>query len=329
MGWINEDRALGLAEMQFNALLFYENLSGMGASLNLIAGILGNAVAESTINPGRGEVGGGGGFGLLQWTPASKLINWCSANGMDYRDGDAQCARIEYEKDAGEQWGVTGRYPISFLEAWTSSESPEYLASAFLYNYERPADPGATEADRRSQGRYWYDYLSQFAGGAQKIEDAVQWAVRIANDDSHGYDQVNRWGPDYDCGTFVTTAYRESGIDIGGGTAVNTMVMEQLYTAAGFQVVAGVNFSSGSGLQRGDVLLNRANHTAMYIGNGQLVQASQNEFGGITGGQTGDQTGEEIAVRGYYNYPWDCVLRYPGGGSLEPKGVYIVRWIPA
>lgn len=159
MGWINEDRGLSDTEMQNNAQLFCNNLSGKRASLNLICGILGNAQAESSINPGRGEVGGGGGFGLLQWTPASKLINWCKSNGLDYTDGDAQCARIEYEKNAGIQWGATGAYALSFADAWTSTESPEYLASAFLYNYERPLDPGATETARRQQARYWYDYL--------------------------------------------------------------------------------------------------------------------------------------------------------------------------
>lgn len=48
-----------------------------------------------------------------------------------------------------------------------------------------------------------------------------------------------------------------------------------------------------------------------------------------TGGATGDQTGKEIYVRNYYNYPWNYVLRLPGGGgAVEPEGVYIVRWIP-
>ena len=50
----------------------------------------------------------------------------------------------------------------------------------------------------------------------------------------------------------------------------------------------------------------------MSIGNGQLVAASQNEFGGITGGQTGDQTGKEFLIRSYRNYPWNCILRYAG-----------------
>lgn len=164
MAWINDNRALSEAEMQNNAQLFYNNLKGAGASINLISGILGNAQSESTINPGRTEVGGGGGYGLLQWTPASKLIDWCNANGLNPADGDAQCARIRFEKDTGIQWGATGSYPLSFAQAWTSGESPEYLASAFLYNYERPLDPGATEIYRQSQARYWYNYLQQHSG---------------------------------------------------------------------------------------------------------------------------------------------------------------------
>lgn len=31
------------------------------------------------------------------------------------------------------------------------------------------------------------------------IEKAVQWAVGIAADNSHGYSQQTRWGPSYDC----------------------------------------------------------------------------------------------------------------------------------
>ena len=64
---------------------------------------------------------------------------------------------------------------------------------------------------------------------------------------------------------------------------------------------------------------NHVHHTALYIGGGQLVQASINEYGTVTGGQTGDQTGREIYTRGYYNYPWDCVLRYTGAEEPETE----------
>ena len=40
------------------------------------------------------------------------------------------------------------------------------------------------------------------------------------------------------------------------------------------------------------------------------MNAGGNEHGGATGGKTGDQTGREICIMGYYNFPWDYVLRY-------------------
>ena len=39
---------------------------------------------------------------------------------------------------------------------------------------------------------------------------------------------------------------------------------------------------------------------------------------------------QQAATRSYYNYPWDRVLRYPGGGGVTPpQGVYIVRFVAA
>ena len=45
--------------------------------------------------------------------------------------------------------------------------------------------------------------------GGQGIEDAVLWAIDIANDDSHGYDQPNRdGGVDFDCSSLTSWAFR-------------------------------------------------------------------------------------------------------------------------
>lgn len=145
------------------------------------------------------------------------------------------------------------------------------------------------------------------------IESAVSWARQIAADDGHGYDQAHRQGPDYDCSSFVISAFKQAGLPL---KATYTGNMRSDMLQRGFaDVTQRVNRATGAGLVVGDVLLNERNHTALYIGNGRLVQASINERGTTTGGQTGDQTGREIYERGYYNYPWDCVLRYVGSGS--------------
>lgn len=146
------------------------------------------------------------------------------------------------------------------------------------------------------------------------IQDAVAWARRIAADDSHGYDQTNRWGADYDCSSFVISAFKAAGVPL---ECTYTGDMRGDMLRRGFaDVTASVNLSTGAGVQEGDVLLNYARHTALALGGGRIVQASINERGTATGGTPGDQTGREIYERTYYNYPWDCVLRYTGDGAV-------------
>ena len=146
------------------------------------------------------------------------------------------------------------------------------------------------------------------------IQDAVALARQIAADDTHGYDQTNRWGADYDCSSFVISAYKAAGVPL---ECTYTGDMRGDMLRRGFaDVTASVNLSTGAGVQEGDVLLNYARHTALALGNGRIVQASINERGTATGGTPGDQTGREIYERAYYNYPWDCVLRYTGDGAV-------------
>lgn len=156
-----------------------------------------------------------------------------------------------------------------------------------------------------------------------KTEKAVTWAVGIANDDSHGYDQgANRWKQDYDCSALVIQAWEQAGVPVKTAGATYTGNMKKIFLANGFaDVTKSVNLTTGTGLQRGDVLLKEARHTAMSIGSGQIVQASINEKGGTTGGRIGDQTGREIWTRSYYNYTggWDCILRYTGESAATVK----------
>ena len=155
-----------------------------------------------------------------------------------------------------------------------------------------------------------------------KVENAIRWMEETARDDSHGYSQVNRWGPDFDCSSAVITAWEQAGVPVKSRGATYTGNMKKIFLALGFKdVTSSVNLSSGAGLLRGDVLLNEGNHTAMYCGGGNKVEASIDENGTIKGATKGDQTGREFLISGYRNYPWDCVLRYPEDASSSQSKV--------
>lgn len=172
---ISEDRYLSQSEMEINARYIWSYLGAKGWSLNAVAGMLGNMQHESTINPGRGEVGGSG-FGLVQWTPykgVNALIKWCNETGRDYKDIDAQLDRIIYEKDNGKQYDQN-HYKYTFPEFSVSTDDPYTLACAFAFDYERSrvtlyGTSSEKEALRKKRGgsaEAWYQYLYAYAPGS-------------------------------------------------------------------------------------------------------------------------------------------------------------------
>ncbi|MBQ6322890.1 MAG: C40 family peptidase [Lachnospiraceae bacterium] len=146
------------------------------------------------------------------------------------------------------------------------------------------------------------------------IENYVQYMEKIAADQSHGYSQQSRWGPDYDCSSLVITALEQAGIPAKTKGATYTGNMRSVLLALGFRdVIRKVDRATGKYMERGDILLNEIHHTAVYCGNGKIVHARGQSYGSQA---TGDQ-GQEIAITNYYNYPWDCVLRYTGSSQTE------------
>ena len=144
----------------------------------------------------------------------------------------------------------------------------------------------------------------------EQREKAVAWALAVADDNSHGYGWGG-WGPDYDCGHLIISAWEQAGVPVKTRGASYTGNMPGVFLACGFRdVTASVDLASGAGLRRGDVLVNRSSHAAMFVGGGRLVQARTD-----LDGRPGDSGGQEIRVQGYYNYPWDCVLRYEDEAS--------------
>lgn len=135
---------------------------------------------------------------------------------------------------------------------------------------------------------------------------AVELIFEIANDDSHGYSQSNRYGPDYDCSSLIAHCLYSAGF-LG--------VNEQLYTGNLYSSLIREGFEEipDTGIWKpGDIHLTPFKHCCMSVNVIEIAEATANEFGGITGGKVGDQTGKEIYIHKYYvpSYGWTYHLRY-------------------
>lgn len=122
-----------------------------------------------------------------------------------------------------------------------------------------------------------------------KLEKFIQIMVALCNDNSHGYSQSNRWGPDFDCSSSIIYSLRLAGFSIN---ANSTHDLGQALAAAGW-----VQVSSPS---RGDIELDPSSHVEMSLG-GNMSAGFHTNRGHP---ETGDQTGTEASVgKNWRSYP--------------------------
>jgi hypothetical protein len=151
MPWITtEDTFLSESDSLSNAQLVANHFAGKWTP-QAISALCGNMRHESSINPNIWEFGYGHslerGYGLVQWTPASKYIDWAVSEGLPWEDGDSQLSRIDYEQEVGIQWIAKDAYnDMSFNEFTLSTESVDYLTPAFTWSYERPNQQAGEES---------------------------------------------------------------------------------------------------------------------------------------------------------------------------------------
>lgn len=168
-----------------NAQNIYTLLSARGWTINAVCGLLGNIQNESVMNPwrwesddvqesGKTEWGRTHGYGLVQFTDASKYINSSLAQSIagygpnfsnqtgNVLDGQAQTIFIH--ETHSEQYSTSDHSDMTYDEYIASTESPETLTEIWMWNYERPneADGLARLPQQKLDASKWYDNLTGY-----------------------------------------------------------------------------------------------------------------------------------------------------------------------
>lgn len=338
-----------MADYTGNTIQIWKYFLNQGYTKAGAAAILGNMQAESGLNPNclqidyRSALGytsesytkavdsgtyskskfcyDQAGYGLVQWTYWSRkefLYDFAKTKGTSISNLSTQVLAVDNELQ------TNGSFK-SIYSLLTSSNDVSQCAGSFFSVYEGAAGGEVEKQKRISYAKNIYNsYVNSDLSSVPSLVNqatsenslnipqlAVNWAVKTASDSSHGYNQGSRWGPDYDCSSLVISSYVEAGTKVKDNGATYTVNMRTAFLKSGFSdITSQITFSTYANMQTGDVLLCTKSHTALYIGNGKLVHAAGDENGRFTGGTPGDQTGHEIEVIPYFNYPWDCILRY-------------------
>lgn len=168
MAWIynrtTDYNALDIADSQNNAQEFLDYFDGY-MTLEAMAGILGNIYYEcgGSINPGQMEHGRGGstlyGYGMIQWTPGTVIINWANSHGGNWYDGAQQVYRIRCEGEgtegAGGSWIATSAYPYTWAQ-YCALLDVDITTKAYFFERER----GTWNDLRLTYANYWFDWLT-------------------------------------------------------------------------------------------------------------------------------------------------------------------------
>ena len=265
---------------------------------------------------------------------------WVYANPWRFRQGgvNPNCGRwvAGYPKngitdiDYGMETPLPSSYDVGLVCAW------QFSSSVRIAGYSGNLDGDVFYGDREA----WMAYAGGGSGARLGFADAAAEVMEhLCSHSTHGYSQINRQGVgtganvfetvalsdgtkvtiaqgDRDCSSAAIECYAALGVDCGGATYTGNMRACMVGTG-NFRWITDL-----SQRKRGDILLNEAHHTAVFLGNGKLGQFSISERG-TTHGTRGDQTGYESNVKSYYNYPWNGILRYCGPareGSTAPSG---------
>lgn len=139
-------------------LIYLFAVKVMGYNPAAASGLLANIKAESGFRP-NAEGDSGRSYGICQWFSSRKtrLINWCSDNGLDYSTLAAQLYFLQYELET--------YYPSvhRYMKGVSNDANGAYDAAYyFCYNFEAPANKASKSTSRgnSAQNTYYPKYVN-------------------------------------------------------------------------------------------------------------------------------------------------------------------------
>jgi hypothetical protein len=175
------------AQMEANAKYIYRFLTGNGFTKQAACGVLGNMQHASYINPGIWQTLNNlsRGYGLVQWTPASKLVNWlvgkkvisaataaavnalATSNPKTLMDNELAFFIADCNNNAGGQAFFVptksmqhSEHSMTFAQYKASTLSASVLAVVFHDHYCRTAETLATiQSTRAKHATNWFNKL--------------------------------------------------------------------------------------------------------------------------------------------------------------------------
>lgn len=193
----------------------------------------------------------------------------------------------------------------------------------------KPGDQTGEEVSCTTYRNYsyggWDGALRYVGSGPERVRNRMMKAAyRLASSNLVGYAQNTRTGLYYelkafkwllrkvkqitkcntDCSAFMAAVANVAGVPIGKFEALPdwiwTGVMVDEFTDRNFKwIVKGIDWKTGTGLLPGDVLVNEANHTEIFMGNrksGQLYGSSSPGSSGGSGGSAPSVPAKSVDV---------------------------------
>lgn len=221
VGW----GGLNDAQQRNNGNMFWAAMRNYGFTACAAAAIWSNILHESGGNPQAWETGSTkNGFGLVQWTEATKLIDWARGLGLDPNSGDVQCLRINNEfknpSAYGSQYYINPFFNFNasasdFINAQISaSRSIEWWSECFTRNYERPNERNfqeRKEAQFASARTYYQIFSGQTPDPPTPPTPPTGYYSITMQQSGNGSIDVTPWKPNgYAAGESVTLQIRAS-----------------------------------------------------------------------------------------------------------------------